>query len=128
MSGHLSLTSFIIGAFAVWRVAHLIASEDGPGDLIFKMRERLGSSFPGRLMDCFQCVSLWVATPALVISAPWTERLIAWFAISGAACLLDQVPAQRHIPALKDLGGTNNVVLWQEENGTDAESNHAAPK
>jgi len=119
MTGQLSLTSFVIGACAAWRAAHLIAFEDGPADLIFKMRERLGRGFTGRFMDCFECVSIWAAAPALLINSPWYGRLLAWFAISGAACLLERMSVRNHLPSLEDIGGTKDVVLWRKENGIE---------
>lgn len=87
----LSFTGFVIAAFAVWRVAHLIACEDGPGDILVRLHQRLGSGFAGSLMDCFNCVSIWISAPALLIPAPWPERIITWLGISGAACLLERV-------------------------------------
>lgn len=86
-----SFTGFVIGALAVWRVAHLIAREDGPGDILVRLRERLGSGFAGSLMDCFNCVSIWVSAPVLIIPAPWTGRIVTWLGMSGAACLLERI-------------------------------------
>jgi hypothetical protein len=95
----LSFTGFVIGTAAVWRVAHLIAREDGPGDVLVSLRERLGSGFAGSLMDCFNCVSLWVSAPVLLVPAPVTERIVTWLGISGAACLLERISER------KDSGG-----------------------
>ena len=55
---------FVLAALATWRVTHLLASEDGPADLIVRFRARLGRSFAGSLMDCFNCLSFWIAAPA----------------------------------------------------------------
>ena len=33
---------FVLFVLATWRVTHLLASEDGPGDLIIRFRVRLG--------------------------------------------------------------------------------------
>ncbi len=56
----------------------MIACEDGPGDVLFLVRQRLGQGFAGRLIDCFQCVSIWISVPALFIHASWTERIVMW--------------------------------------------------
>lgn len=81
-----------LGALATWRVAHLIAHEDGPADLVARLRERLEQSAAGRLMDCFQCVSVWVAAPmALAVAAGAADRVVAWLGLSGAACLLERI-------------------------------------
>jgi hypothetical protein len=81
---------FVLAILAAWRVTHLLANEDGPADLIVKLRAALGDSLAGKLMDCFHCLSLWIAAPAalFVTHAPllW---LFVWLAISGAACLFE---------------------------------------
>jgi Protein of unknown function (DUF1360) len=83
---------FTMAALATWRVTHLLASEDGPWDLIVRLRTWAGASFVGRLMDCFYCLSLWVAA---VIAAFITTRpgdwVLTWLALSGAACLLERI-------------------------------------
>ena len=83
---------FILAILATWRITHLLVNEDGPLDLIVRMRTRLGSGFLGELMDCFHCLSLWVAAPlALLVCENLVDRLLAWLALSGGACLLDRV-------------------------------------
>ncbi len=88
--------SFMLGALAVWRITHLLASEDGPGDLVFHLRTKLGSSFAGKLMDCFYCLSLWVAGPfAFLVTRQIWGWMLTWFALSAAACLLERITAER---------------------------------
>jgi len=83
---------FVLAVLATWRVTHLLGSEDGPADLIARFRARLGRGFAGKLMDCFNCLSLWVAAPAgLFVSRKTWEWLFAWLALSGAACLLERL-------------------------------------
>jgi hypothetical protein len=43
-------------------------------------------------MDCFQCLSLWVALPVafFVVQRP-IEIVVTWLALSGAACLLERL-------------------------------------
>ncbi|MGB7623605.1 MAG: hypothetical protein WBN92_14745 [Terriglobia bacterium] len=57
-----------------------------------RLRARLGRGLAGALMDCFNCLSLWVAAPAafFVSRRPlgWT---FSWLALSGAACLLERL-------------------------------------
>lgn len=80
---------FVLAALATWRLTHLLANEDGPADMIVRVRIRLGNSFAGSLMDCFHCLSLWVAAPAaLYVSRGWVAWFFQWLALSGAACLL----------------------------------------
>jgi hypothetical protein len=86
-----SIWRFVLSALAVWRVTHLLAEEDGPWDLIARLRAWLGSSVFGRLMDCFYCLSLWVSLPlAIWLSSGWIGLLVNWQALSGTACLLER--------------------------------------
>lgn len=81
---------FVLAVLATWRVTHLLASEDGPADLIVRFRARLGYGLAGKLMDCFNCLSLWIAAPAaLFVSRKPLDWLFTWLALSGAACLLE---------------------------------------
>jgi hypothetical protein len=83
---------FVMAALAAWRITHLLAREDGPGDVIVKLRTRLGDGALGGLMDCFHCLSIWVAAPlALLVARTPADRLLAWLALSGAACLLERL-------------------------------------
>ena len=84
-------TRFAVGSLATWRVAHLIAEEDGPADVVLRIREGLGSSRLGGLMDCFACVSVWVAVPiSLAVAERRRDVPLTWLALSGAACLLER--------------------------------------
>jgi hypothetical protein len=81
--------AFFLCTLAVWRVAHLLALEDGPFDLVFKLRRAVGQGFFGSLLDCFLCLSLWVAAPfALLVSTDWMGRAVSWLALSGSASVL----------------------------------------
>src|SRR5499427_4148463 len=83
---------FVLAALATWRVTHLLASEDGPADLIVRFRARLGRGLAGSLMDCFNCLSLWIAAPAaLFVSSSPLTWLVSWLALSGGACLLERL-------------------------------------
>ena len=82
---------WFMSVLSVWRITHLLALEDGPGNLIVRLRKMLGQSFWGTLMDCFYCLSLWVAAPAaLVLMRSLREWPLVWLSLSGAACLLEQ--------------------------------------
>ena len=89
MRDNLSWLKLTIAVLASWRVTHLIAKEDGPGNIIYKIRKLLGSSFLGTLMDCYKCVSVWVALPfAYYIISPSVDFVVVWLAISAGTCLL----------------------------------------
>jgi hypothetical protein len=112
----------VLAVLATWRVTHLLASEDGPGDIIFRFRRLLGQGRAGKLMDCFNCLSLWVAAPmALFVSREPTEWFMGWLAISGGACLLERMGREPVVvePAPQPLQGDLNHVLWPETLGAD---------
>lgn len=111
------LLRIVLSVLATWRVTHLLSSEDGPGDLIYHLRAKLGSSFAGKLMDCFYCLSLWVAAPvALLVTLHFTDWVLAWLALSGGACLLERVTQERAvIQRVSAEGDNNHAVLRPEE-------------
>jgi hypothetical protein len=86
------LFKFLLALLATWRVTHLLAKEDGPGDVFARVRRRLGQGFWGKLMDCFKCLSLWLAAPfAFFVGGTWLELGVIWLALSGGAILLENL-------------------------------------
>jgi|SRR5882672_2633991 len=82
---------FILAILVVWRLTHLISREDGPWDFIFHIRKAAGAGFFGSLLDCFYCLSIWIALPfGIWLGNNWWEKILYWWALSGAACLLEQ--------------------------------------
>jgi hypothetical protein len=89
----------VLGVLSVWRTTHLLANEDGPWDLLVGLRKVAGSGFWGNLLDCFYCLSLWIAIPfACWIGDGWAERLLLWPALSGAAILIERATRKRDVP------------------------------
>jgi hypothetical protein len=85
-----------LGVLSVWRVTHLLNAEDGPWDLVVRLRRRAGNGFWAKLMDCFYCLSLWIAAPAAYfIGSRWFERLLLWLALSAGAILLERLVPER---------------------------------
>jgi hypothetical protein len=81
----------VAAVLATWRLAHLIAREDGPFDLVVRIRVRAGDGFLGQLMDCPYCLSIWFAIPfAFTLANSLPAWLIAWLAISGGASLFER--------------------------------------
>jgi hypothetical protein len=82
---------FILALLTVWRITHLLQAEDGPLDIVVRVRRAVGNGFWGKLMDCFYCLSLWVAAPlAFLLGRTWWERALLWPALSAGASLLEQ--------------------------------------
>ena len=81
----------LLGVLCVWRITHLFQAEDGPWDVIVRIRRAAGDGFWGRLLDCFYCLSLWVSVPlAWLIGRGILERALMWLAFSGGAILLER--------------------------------------
>jgi len=124
---------FVLAALVTWRVTHLLAHEDGPANLIARLRARLGEGLLGRLMDCFHCLSFWVAAPAafFVCAAP-LDRLFAWLGLSGVSCLLERTGEQPVVmEPLTDRKGFDDVMLrpeseCDEKHGGSETTNNAA--
>ena len=86
-----SLVALVFGALACWRVTHLFNAEDGPWDLLVRFRRLFGEGVIGKMLDCFYCLSLWVAIPfAIVLSNGWRGAVLLWLSISAAAILLQR--------------------------------------
>ena len=93
----MSAFAFVIMVFAAWRITHLFSMEDGPFDIIYKIRKKTGNGFFGKLLDCFYCTSVWVALPfGMYTGVSWQEKLLHWMAFSGAVCLLEQATASKN--------------------------------
>jgi len=90
---------FILGILGVWRITHLLHAEDGPGQVVVKLRRAAGDGVLGQAMDCFQCLSLWIAAPfAVLIGQGWLERTLLWPALSAGAIAFEAI-LQRLKPA-----------------------------
>jgi hypothetical protein len=102
------LTEFVVGTMAAWRLTHLLHAEDGPWDIFVRLRRLAGDGMWGRMLDCFYCLSIWVALPvAVVLEANGKMKLLLWPALSGSAILLERAtaPMRRHPP----------LAEWSEE-------------
>ena len=91
-----SATRFLVGALATWRVTHLLVEEDGPADMVVRLRRRAGDGWMGQAMDCFYCLSIWSAAP---IAAAVARR-----PREAPACLLERATTEKG-----DLD-----VLWEQ--------------
>jgi hypothetical protein len=86
----------ILGVLAAWRITHLLNAEDGPWDLLVRLRRLAGNGVFGSLLDCFYCLSLWVAAPlACLLGDGYKQRLFLWPAISAGAILLQKATSRQ---------------------------------
>ena len=114
---------FVLAVLATWRITHLLASEDGPADLVVRLRAHLRGGFFGKLMDCFHCLSFWVAAPmSWFVSRRPVDLLLTWLALSGAACLLERLGQESVViqPPLRETkGDVKDGMLWSETSRAD---------
>ena len=114
-----SIGRFLLVSLAVWRLTHLLAEEDGPADAVVRLRTRLGDGIAGQTMDCFYCLSLWIAAPfAVLLASDVVTWALAWLAVSGAACLLQRATESRATAEAQVVkGNESHVVLRSKEAG-----------
>ena len=123
-----------LGTLAVWRVTHLLNAEDGPWDVIVRLRSLAGSGVFGELLDCFYCLSLWIAAPlAYFVGEGWKERLLLWPAMSAGAILLEKLSNRKYEaeapPTIyfEDPEEENNDVVLREEERTGRDRSFRSP-
>lgn len=113
-------TRLLVAVLATWRVSHLVVEEDGPWDLVARLRARAGRGPLGRLMDCFYCTSVWAAAPlALVVAREPLAWAACWLAVSGGACLLERATGgeRADTAGAPDERGDPDGVLWESTPG-----------
>lgn len=104
--------AFALSALAVWRITHLLTREDGPFDLVAKLQRALARTALRRLIDCFKCLSVWVAIPfTFFVAEQWVERVVVWLALSGAAILLEE---QITGPLIVEQGADDELLRQDE--------------
>lgn len=87
----------VVGVLALWFLAASIAYWDGPGDVLLRLRQIVGTeyideegkaiTFLGRQLQCFWCCAFWLAFPVTLILLVWWCALVP-FALAGATLLL----------------------------------------
>ena len=96
----------VLAALATWRLAFLLAREDGPGRSLARLRRGLGRGLLGQLFGCVKCVGLWVAVPfACFVGGEGVELAVVWLALAGVTALIDE--------------WTRPPFEWQEEKSNE---------
>ena len=103
MSGPLFVMDYLILALATWRLSSLLVNEDGPWDLLAKLRKLIGIYYDERsepqgknvvaqAMICVWCISVWVGLFMTVMYslAPFTVVLMLPFALSTVAIIIEE--------------------------------------
>ena len=82
---------FVVAALATWRVAFLVAREEGPWRLLARLRGAADRAGIGRGIGCVKCASVWIAAPlAWFVGGGVLQMAVTWLALSGAAALIDE--------------------------------------
>jgi len=117
----------VLSVLTVWRITYFLQAEDGPWDIVIRVRQFAGEGFWGKLLDCFYCLSVWIAAPiACLVGESWRERALLWPSLSAAAILLERVTnrAPRVPPALfaEDPGEEQENGMLRTEKTADEKS------
>lgn len=113
-----------VGILGVWRLTHLLNAEDGPWNAVAHLRRRFSTGFWATLLDCFYCLSLWVAAPfAVVLGDGVKMKLLLWPALSAGAILLERSTTREAVaPAPYWKEEDPDVMLREEQIGRDRDN------
>jgi hypothetical protein len=112
------MSGYFVSQGSVWRIVHLLNAEDGPWRLVVKLRRIAGTGFWGEMLDCFYCLSVWIAAPfAVFLGERWTDQLLLWPALSGGAILLERLTSrgEQHLPVVYTEDQEEGDVLRQKQ-------------
>lgn len=98
-----SFIALLVMVLATWRVSSLLAREDGPYDVLHKLRYHLGVRYNeysephsdkmlGQLVLCIWCNSIWVGLVIAILADPmnYFSYTIVPLALSGGAILVEE--------------------------------------
>src|SRR5262249_17443397 len=121
-----------LGIVATWRVTYFFQAEDGPWDIVVRLRRFVGNGFWGTLLDCFYCLSVWIAAPfACWLGKTWGERFLLWLSFSGGASIIQRI-TNRHAeapPALfvEEPGAEKTYGMLRSEENPTRPDDHSGP-
>ena len=87
------IPSIILAIFATYRIAHMLATEEGAFSLFANIRERFDprqETWVGRGLNCALCIGFWTAfvIALLIPFTTWQGFLLHWLGIAGAQAAL----------------------------------------
>lgn len=90
---------FVIAPLAVYRVAHMLAIEDGPFDVFALWRNRIGQhNWIGRGFHCVLCISFWLSLLAMAwvifSKSIFLDALMIWLSIAGLVLIFHQLEGE----------------------------------
>ena len=94
--------SLVVGTLATWRVSRLIVTEDGPGQVVVRLRKAVDDTPLAGLMDCFACTSVWIGAGVAAVMfggrLPLRDVAVGALALSGAALLIEEATRRGYLP------------------------------
>lgn len=89
-----------VASLAVYRIAHMLAREDGPFDLFNLWREWIGQrNWIGRGFHCVLCISFWLSLLAMAwvmfCRNVFLDALMIWLSIAGLVLIFHQLEGGR---------------------------------
>ena len=95
MNSRISWLEFAVGCLATFRLALLVAKEDGPADVAKKMRLFAPAGWIRRGFSCEWCQSFWWGLAVSFFFAvtgrlSWVDFPLYWLAFSASAIVLNQ--------------------------------------
>lgn len=89
----------LIAALATYRLARMVAWEEGPGAVFTRLRGRIDpdqATWIGRGLNCPLCVGFWIALPITLLLVPFDwSVLFVWWAVAGAQAVLQKQERNR---------------------------------
>lgn len=87
---------FILAVLAVYRLCHMLAVEDGPFDIFFRVREAVQNKFGpahwvSRGFNCPLCMSFWVSLVTNILIFPGADFVtfcLYWLALTGGVSVI----------------------------------------
>ena len=106
-----------LAALATWRFTHLLVAEDGPWNVIRRLRAALSGTILGAALDCFYCTSLLISIPiAALLGRTFLDYVLLWPGLSAAAIFLETISASLTPPAASyiDREELNHELLRED--------------
>lgn len=86
------MIAYLLAVLAAYRIAHMIALEDGPADVFALIRSKFPQeeSWIGRGVNCPLCIGFWssLAVAMLLPFATWQVFALNWLGVAGAVTVL----------------------------------------
>lgn len=84
----------VLATLATYRIARMIAMEDGPLDVFSLMREKIGqATWVGRGLHCVLCISAWLSWLVVLLLplGSLSEYILTALGIAGAVVIIHKV-------------------------------------